>query len=204
MVSYPFHPASRRVVVTGGPGAGKTAVLELARRDLCRHVDVLPEAASIVFSGGFPRRDADTARRCAQRAIYRVQHELETMALADDLAVALCDRGTLDALAYWPGSWNDFFADVETTMEKELARYAAVIHLRVPSRASEYRQTALRHESHAEAREVDARLFEVWALHPRRIVIDDAEDFMIKARHALAAIRAEVLSHSCDGPRSAG
>jgi predicted ATPase len=203
MVSYPFHPAPRRVVITGGPGAGKTAVLELARRDLCRHVDVLPEAASIVFSGGFPRRDGDTARRCAQRAIYRVQHELETMALADDIAVALCDRGTLDALAYWPGSWNDFFAELETTMEKELARYAAVIHLRVPSRASEYRQTELRHESHAEAREVDARLFEVWARHPRRIVIDGAEDFMIKAEHALVAIRAEVLSHACDAPGSA-
>ncbi len=204
MVSYPFHPAPRRVVVTGGPGAGKTAVLELARRELCRHVDVLPESASIVFSGGFPRRDGDTPRRCAQRAIYRVQCELETMALGDDLSVALCDRGTLDALAYWPGRWDDFFAELQTSMEKELARYAAVIHLRVPERASEYRQTELRRETHAQAREVDLRLLEVWARHPRRVIIDGNEDFMVKAEHALAAIRAEVTAHACDASNGAG
>jgi hypothetical protein len=40
----------RRVVLTGGRGAGKTAVLELVRQHLCRHVDVLAESASILFS----------------------------------------------------------------------------------------------------------------------------------------------------------
>lgn len=50
----PFHDA-RLVVVTGGPGAGKTAVLELAARSFCEHVAILPEAATIVFGGGFPR-----------------------------------------------------------------------------------------------------------------------------------------------------
>jgi len=38
---------SPRIVVTGGPGAGKTAVLEIARRELA-HVEILPEAATIV------------------------------------------------------------------------------------------------------------------------------------------------------------
>ena len=57
------HPR-RRIVLTGGPGAGKTAVLELVRLYFCRHVHVLPEAAGIVFSGGFPR-DADFGSRQA-------------------------------------------------------------------------------------------------------------------------------------------
>ncbi len=35
----------RRVVLTGGPGAGKTAVLELIRQSFCKHVKVLQEAA---------------------------------------------------------------------------------------------------------------------------------------------------------------
>ncbi len=48
----------RRVVLTGGPGAGKTAALEVIRRLYAPHVQVLPEAASIVFGGGFPRRAA--------------------------------------------------------------------------------------------------------------------------------------------------
>ena len=40
------HPC-RLVVITGGPGAGKTAVLEVARTAFCQHVQVLPEAAGI-------------------------------------------------------------------------------------------------------------------------------------------------------------
>ena len=34
----------RRVVLTGGPGAGKTALLELIRQSFCAHVKVSPEA----------------------------------------------------------------------------------------------------------------------------------------------------------------
>ena len=64
------------VVLTGGPGAGKTAVLEVIRRNFCEHVAVLPEAASILFGGGFPRRPDRNARAAAQRAIARVRAEV--------------------------------------------------------------------------------------------------------------------------------
>jgi len=37
----------RRIVLTGGPGAGKTAVLELVQRSLCAHVRVLEAAGDI-------------------------------------------------------------------------------------------------------------------------------------------------------------
>lgn len=67
----------RRVAVTGGPGAGKAALREVVRRSLRRsfheHVAVLPEAAGIPFSGGFPRRATEAARESARRAIYQVQ-----------------------------------------------------------------------------------------------------------------------------------
>src|ERR1019366_4307010 len=86
------------VVLTGGPGGGKTAILEMARRYFCRHVVILPEAASIVFGGGFPRLDTPEAKRSAQRAIYYVQRELERMAVESKAAVVLCDRGTIDGL----------------------------------------------------------------------------------------------------------
>ncbi len=96
------HPA-RLMALTGGPGAGKTAVLELAARSFCRHVAVLPEAASIVFGGGFPRHDTEPGRKAAQRAIYRVQWEVERLVVEEgEVAVALCDRGTVDGGAYWP------------------------------------------------------------------------------------------------------
>jgi hypothetical protein len=77
------HPP-RRVVLTGGPGAGKTATLELVRQALCPHVHVLQEAAGILFAGGFPRAAAPLVRRAAQRAIFFTQRELEAIADAGD------------------------------------------------------------------------------------------------------------------------
>ena len=41
--------------------------------------------------------------------------------------ILLCDRGTLDGAAYWPGEPEEFFAAIGTSLEAELARYDAVI-----------------------------------------------------------------------------
>ncbi len=82
----------RRVVLTGGPGAGKTAVLELIRQAFCKHVTVLPEAAGILFGGGFPRGNTPDLERPAQRAIFFTQRELEATADAGNAAIVLCDR----------------------------------------------------------------------------------------------------------------
>ncbi len=183
----------RVVVLTGGPGAGKTAVLELARRRFCAHVEVLPESASILFGGGFPRRGSHGARKAAQRAIFRVQRELEAVAHADgDRSVVLCDRGTLDGLAYWPEGSESFFAELGTTAEAELARYDVVIHLRTPPPGAYDHVNPLRTESAAQAALIDVRIAEAWARHPRRVVIDSTSDFFDKAAAALAAISAEV------------
>lgn len=122
------------VVLTGGPGGGKTAVLEMARRYFCQHVAILPESASIVFGGGFPRGDTPRARRSAQRAIFHVQQQLEAVSMENgQRALILCDRGTLDGLAYWPGSQRDFLAEFELDFQRELHRYHAVIHVEVPA-----------------------------------------------------------------------
>lgn len=61
----------RRVVLTGGPGAGKTATLELIRQSFCEHVKVLPEAAGILFGGGFPRGGAPAIQRAASSLTRR-------------------------------------------------------------------------------------------------------------------------------------
>jgi predicted ATPase len=182
----------RRIVLTGGPGAGKTAVLELIRHSLCSHVEVLPEAAGIVFGGGFPRRPALGARQAAQRAIYHVQRELEAAADANGSAIVLCDRGTLDGVAYWPGP-GDFCDAVGTTRSEIFARYDAVIHLRVPDAQHGYdHQNPLRVESADEARAIDQRILEAWSGHPHLHVIDPSHDFMEKARRAIELLRADL------------
>jgi len=182
----------RRVVLTGGPGAGKTATLGIVRRYLCAHVAVLPESASILFSGGFPRRPDDGTRRAAQRAIYRVQAELEGLPeFTDNLAVALCDRGTVDGLAYWPDSPDAFWSDLGTTHAREFARYDSVIHLRTP-RAAWYQITGVRTEAAEEALRLDACIERAWASHPNRHIIDAERDFLSKVQRVLDLLRAEV------------
>jgi predicted ATPase len=182
----------RRVVLTGGPGAGKTAVLELIRLFFCEHVKTLPEAAGIVFGGRFPRSDSPPLRQPAQRAIYHIQRELESVADTEDAAVVLCDRGTVDCAAYWIGE-GDLFSSVGTTHAAEMARYDAVIHLRTPTSPDAYnRDNPLRIESIEEAGAVDVRLAAQWSEHPRRFVIEPTEDFLHKAAKALALLRDEV------------
>lgn len=183
------HGRARRVVLTGGPGAGKTAVLEVARKMVCRHVAILPEAAGILFSGGFPRESSTMARAAIQRAIFHVQRELEALADArDDLALVLCDRGTLDGHAYWTGA-TDFFTSVGTTWKDELARYQTVIHLEVPSPKEGYdHRNPLRTESVTEAKSIDAAIRLAWDPHPDRVFVEADVDFVAKTLAALRAI----------------
>ena len=183
----------RRVVLTGGPGAGKTAFLQLVRQTVCRHVWVLPEAASLVFGGGFPRHEDAACRRAAQRAIYYVQRELENTGEAHNPAIVLCDRGTVDGLAYWPGSRDDFLSSLGTTLKAELDRYDAVIHMRTPAAAMGYNQrNPERTESPAAAADIDARILEAWAGHPRRSIVDASTNFLDKAARALDILRREL------------
>jgi predicted ATPase len=189
----------KRIVLTGGPGAGKTAVLELVRQSFCQHMKVLPEAASILFGGGFPRGGDMGERRAAQRAIYYVQRELERSAdEAGRPAIVLCDRGTVDGAAYWPGP-GELWSEVGTSLEEELARYDAVLHLRTPSAASGYDYSnPVRVESAAEAGRIDERILRAWERHPRRYIVESATDFLEKAHRAIEALRGE-LPPCCQG-----
>jgi len=183
----------RRVVLTGGPGAGKTAVLELIRRSFCEHVRVLPEAAGVVFGGGFPREDDATCRRAAQRAIFYIQRELEIAGDSHNPTIVLCDRGTLDGVAYWPGPLEEFWSSLGTTVAEQLARYDAVIHLRTPPLEQGYnQQNPLRTESATAAAEIDRRILRAWESHPRRFIVDASSEFLDKAAAALAILRAEM------------
>ncbi len=187
------------VAVTGGPGAGKTAVLEIARRSLCRHVVVLPEAAGIVFGGGFPRKPSVSARCAAQRAILHVQIELEQVLLGEQqAAIGLCDRGTIDSIAYWPGPIEDLWRDVHSDEATQLARYSAVIHLRTPDVMGYDHSNPLRTESLEDALHLDSLIERAWSQHPNRHVVASHLSFVDKAAHALELIRAE-LPDCCRG-----
>src|SRR5688572_33265034 len=68
-----------RIALTGGPGGGKTTAADLFRRELGEAVVVVPESATILFAGGFPR----TAQTDAERSSYA----------EDDVVTALAQPG---------------------------------------------------------------------------------------------------------------
>jgi hypothetical protein len=154
-------------------------------------VKVLPEAAGILFGGGFPREPDARTRRAAQRAIYYVQRELEAAADDGNVALLLCDRGTVDGAAYWPGP-ADFWPEVGSTLERELERYAAVIHLRTPQATDYNRSNPLRIESAQQAEAIDNAIAQAWAGHPCRFAVESTADFLTKARRALEILSAQL------------
>lgn len=177
------HRRPFRVVLTGGPGGGKTTAADLLRREIGDRVIVVPEAATMLFAGGFPRPVDPAARRSAQAAIYHVQRNLEDIQSAQyPDRILLCDRGTVDGGGYWPDGADDFFTLVGSSFEQELDRYDAVLFFETAALGGHgfESENPFRTESQQEAVEVDARLRALWSEHPRFTVVHHEASFFAK------------------------
>ncbi|MEB2310449.1 MAG: AAA family ATPase [Sorangiineae bacterium] len=196
-----------RIVLTGGPGGGKTTAADLFRREIGEEVVVVPEAATILFSGGFPRSAEPEARKAAQTAIFHVQRNLEDVqAERYPERVLLCDRGTVDGAAYWPGSADDFFLELGTTLERELERYDAVIFFESAACSGLKIEggNPVRVETAQEAVDLDHRLRRLWARHPRFTFVPHDPSFFKKISFGLAAMQSAVAVLSHDSTRQLG
>jgi len=173
----------KRIALTGGPNGGKTTALSVLKETFGSKVEIVPEAATLIFSGGFPRKDGSRAHvEAAQRIIFYTTQQMEELALKTSPAeLIICDRGTVDAAVYWPDGIDAFFADMGTTLEAELARYDAVIHLSPPLKAEFYQSTHVRTESLEEAAAIDRKILKIWEKHPNRMVLPSMEHFFQKA-----------------------
>ncbi|MCA9708283.1 MAG: AAA family ATPase [Myxococcales bacterium] len=185
-----------RIVLTGGPGGGKTTAADMLRREFSQRVVVVPETATMLFTGGFPRVDDDEAKRAAQTAIYHVQRNLEDVQAARYPGkILLCDRGTIDGAAYWPHDPDDFFATLGTSLEAELTRYHHVIFFETAavgglSIASDNRA---RIESNQQAVELDHVLRQLWSAHPNCHIVPHGPSFLAKITAGLHALT-EILA----------
>jgi len=180
-----------RIVVTGGPGGGKTTAADLFRREIGERVVIVPEAATMIFSGGFPRCTGEPGILSAQHAIYHLQRNLEDVQSARFPArILLCDRGTIDGAAYWPGTPEVFFDTLGTTLELELARYDGVIFFESAAVGGIGIEggNPVRIETMAEAVALDAKLHNLWAQHPRFVLVRHHPSFFKKISFGLAEL----------------
>ncbi|MBL8923285.1 MAG: AAA family ATPase [Myxococcaceae bacterium] len=184
-----------RIVVTGGPGGGKTTAADLFRREMGQRVVVVPESATLLFTGGFPRYDESDARVAAQTAIFHVQKNLEDVQAARHPdRILLCDRGTVDGAAYWPGEPDGFFAHLGTTHAAELSRYDGVIFFETAAAgglAIEGGNPA-RIEDAQTALSLDRKLQVLWSKHPRYLFVPNNHSFFKKISFGLLALESLV------------
>ena len=172
-----------RIVLTGGPGAGKTVI---ATRLVARHPDKLvlvSEAATQVYEALHTRWDRldIEGRRNLQRRIYRLQIEQEQrIAREHPDRSLLLDRGTVDGAAYWPDGPEDYWRDIGSSFATESKRYDMVIWLESAAARGLYdgdQSNPRRFEDARGAIETGRRLLEVWRGHPNLKRVGAFTDF---------------------------
>ena len=191
----------KKIVITGGPCAGKTTALSRIQRDLSHlgyTVLIVPETATALISGGVAPWTCVTNVEY-QKCQMRMQREKELVfeqaarTMPQDKIVIVCDRGELDNKAYMT---DDEFAEVLDYLgmsETELRDgYDAVFHLVSAAKgAAEFYtldNNEARYETAEQAAELDDRFIAAWTGHPYLRVIDNAQDFEDKMRALIREI----------------
>jgi predicted ATPase len=186
--------ALSRIVVTGGPGAGKTSVWRELATTHAADLVAVPEVATLLFQHVFPSVQNTTERRAVQRAIFEVQRNLETVydSRRTERQVLLCDRGVPDGAGYWPEGPAAFFGAMSTDWKSEILRYDAVLFLETAAVGglAIHAGNATRTETLEAAVNVDTQLRAVWAQHPRCVFVAHEVDFAVMVARGSAVLRA--------------
>ncbi len=181
-----------KIVITGGPGGGKTTALDLFRRELLGKVMVVPESATAIFQSGIQRDERPHVVKAIQKTIFDYQKNIESIyrkQYPDE--ILLCDRGTLDGLAYWPNSEEHFFSTMQTTFAQEIKCYDAVIFFETAAKHGGDITTnnVFRNESNDEAIALDHRLQEIWRRHPHFFLVKSEGSFLDKIVSGISVLK---------------
>lgn len=179
-------------MLTGGPGGGKTTAIDLLRREFSTQIVVVPESATMLFSGGIERNDSPSLIKAQQQAIYNLQKHLEHIQRTKHPdRLMLCDRGSLDGLAYWPDNPDEFFKYLNTDLNTELAQYDAVIFFETAAKSGQsiHSNNPVRNESDNQAIILDDKLQAVWSQHPNFNLVKSSESFIQKVIFGINTIQ---------------
>lgn len=206
-----FPPHVPKVVLTGGPCAGKTTALAYLTEKFTQlgfRVFTVPEAATLSFGTGvdLPTMVESGAAPQFQRRLMELQMALEDTVveyarLHPSPSVVICDRGVLDNAAYMPdGAFADLCFELGTSPARLRERYDAVFALVTAADGAEEHynlDNSARTESPVLARELDARTRRAWAGHEHLTVVPNVRNtpdgpvpvsFSDKLRHLYRAV----------------
>mmetsp|Transcript_8527 Transcript_8527/g.12616 ORF Transcript_8527/g.12616 Transcript_8527/m.12616 type:complete len:453 (-) Transcript_8527:1380-2738(-) len=188
-----------RIVITGGPCAGKTTALSKVASEMRErgfNVFIVPEAATLLMKGGalINLESIDAAGQIEfQTNLMHLQMALEDTfteiaSSTKRKSIILCDRGLMDGSAYIPSELWQALLDERgwTAVHLRDRRYEAVIHMVTAANGAEdyytFANNEARYEGLESARQVDYSLQESWIGHPHFTIIDNfnSKDFKQK------------------------
>ena len=197
----------KKIVLTGGPCAGKTTALVRVIEHFSSigfKVFTIPEVPTLFTQAGMNYLTKNqTFFYEGEKATLEIQLALEDkfmrMAQAcNKPCIIVCDRGAMDISAYMaPETWESIIRAVGTSTPELRERYDAVLHLvSAADGAEQYYTTAnnaQRYEQMNEeglriARSLDKKVIQAWTGHPHLRVINNHDDFDTKMRRVLKEI----------------
>ena len=197
----------KKIVLTGGPCAGKTTALVRIIEHFSSHgfkVFTIPEVPTLFTQAGMDYlTDNKDFFYEGEKATLEIQMALEDRFLrmaeqCTEPTIVVCDRGTLDISAYMtPELWQDITTSVGTNTAELRARYDAVLHLVSAADGAEQFYTTSNNASRNEAaderglqiaRMLDKKVIDAWTGHPHLRVINNHVDFDKKLNRVLKEI----------------
>ena len=190
-----------KIVITGGPCAGKTTGLNWISNAFTKMgytVLFISEVATDLISGGLAPWTCESNldyQKCQMRLQIEKERIYEEAAssMKDKKVLIVCDRGALDNKAYMSGGdFEKILKDIGISEVELRDGYDAVFHLVTAAKGAQGFYTTAnntaRKESPDEAAALDDALIAAWTGHPHLRILDNSMDFNSKMRLLVAEI----------------
>ncbi|MDP3710105.1 MAG: AAA family ATPase [bacterium] len=192
-----------KIVLTGGPRAGKTTALCFLQEKLSDfgfYPLLIPETPTMLIKSGVTPVGEFFSVRDFQRLVFKQVMFLEDLYMQAARKInhpkpmVICDRGLMDGEAY---AGPDLFKEIVQSFGLDIPkvrdeRYNGVVHLRSSAfMGNEFylqRDNPARMEDAEEAKIRDEKTLEAWIGHPHLRVVDSSLDFKSKMRKLLAVV----------------
>ena len=127
----------KKIAISGAGYSGKSTIVKKLHNDFPNDIVVIPEITEIYRNTDLPfpinKELKERYKHEYINSIINIQKELESLIVklyTNSHKYLICDRGILDTIAYYSDfELENWFADFNTSLDKELNRYDLVIQL---------------------------------------------------------------------------